>query len=188
MELFINSKKVFMHSAVISTMAIILSGCMSPPPKVYLNQYDPESAKVLINKEGKNIITGNAFMRQVGGGLVTCAGSDVNLFPKTAYAIEYLEEKFENDFLFYGIFSGGKGYKQSGEYLFNPYPILGSKETQCNSQGNFEFTGVGDGEYYIITRVNWSVPGEFGPRQQGGNLVQQMKVSGNETKKVILSQ
>jgi hypothetical protein len=168
-------------------MTIILSGCVTPPPpKVYLNQYDPESAKVLISKEGKNSIAGNAFLRQRGGGLVTCAGSDVNLFPKTAYATEYLEEEFKESYFQYGKFSGGKGYKQTGEYLLNPYSA-NSKNTQCDSQGNFEFTGVGDGEYYVITRVNWSVPGKYGPEMQGGNLVQQVKVTGNETKKVVLS-
>jgi hypothetical protein len=174
----------------VSLVAVMIGGCATytpAPPKVYLNQYDPESAKALISKDGKNSISGNAFLRQKGGGIVTCAGSDVNLFPKTAHSTEYLEEKFKNEYYFYGTFSGGKGYKQSGDYLFNPYSVSGSKETQCDSQGNFEFTGVGDGEYYVITRVNWSVPSKYGPEEQGGNLVQQVKVIGNETKKVVLS-
>ena len=187
MKLLANSKKVFTQGAVVSTMVIMLSGCMPPPPpKVYLNQYDPESAKVLINKEGKNTITGNAFMRQQGGGLVTCAGSDVKLFPKTPYATEYLEEMFKGTYFLDGEFSGDKGYVQSGAYVFNPYPS-NSKETQCDSQGNFEFTGLGDGEYYVITRVNWSVPSQYGLEGQGGNLVKQVKVIGNETKKVVLN-
>ncbi|MGL4711601.1 MAG: hypothetical protein ACRCWP_03290, partial [Shewanella sp.] len=65
---------------------ILLAGCASPTVKLN-TQFDAAEAKKLMEK-GNNAIEGNAFLRQRGGGVVTCSGMTVQLVPATAYATE----------------------------------------------------------------------------------------------------
>lgn len=171
-------------------VGILLTGCMEPytytppPPKVYINQYDPILTKTLNEKVGNGSIQGTAFLRQGGGGVVTCAGNEVILVPKTPYSTEYLEDEFISHRN--GSFdSKGKGYKKTGflGYYYIITPDGEKKSTNCDAQGNFIFDKVGDGEYYVITNVNW----EVGRDTQGGNLSQYVKLLNNESKKIILS-
>ncbi|MDQ6996926.1 MAG: hypothetical protein Q9M82_05625, partial [Mariprofundus sp.] len=57
----------------------------APLKKVQLTQtYNPaDQNKYVVS--GQNTITGQAFLRQQGGGTVTCAGSHVVLFPATPF-------------------------------------------------------------------------------------------------------
>lgn len=175
----------------VTGISLLLTGCFTPytytppPPTVYLNQYDPLLTKALNDKVGNGKVTGSAFLRQGGGGVVTCAGNEVVLFPKTPYATEYLEnELISNSSYFPGWFSNGIGYKKSiGAYVAHPNSEF-EKTTICDAQGNFEFNKIGDGEYYISTVVYW----EVARKSQGGKLVQYVKIQNNETKKVVLSQ
>jgi hypothetical protein len=130
-------------------------------------------------------VKGTAFLRQGGGGVVTCAGNEVILFPKTPYSTEFLEKEFINDSAFFpGWFSNGKGYRKAvSSYVYRPDSEF-QKSTICDAQGNFEFNKIGDGEYYVSTAVYW----EVARKPQGGKLVQYVKIQNNETKKVVISQ
>lgn len=179
-------------SATISlSFVFTLSGCFTPPPppppKVYKNPNDKEAIKMVLNSVGNNNLSGNALIKQQGGGIVTCAGNEVALFPKTDYSKEYLQYEFENEYYSYGYFSNGKGYKKSWNYLKNPYP-KDSKITVCDSQGNFEFQNLIDGTYYVLTVVTWTVPGKYGGSDQGGNMLQEVELKNGTTKKIVLSE
>ena len=47
--------------------------------------FNKEAASI-INQKGKATVSGQACLKQSGGGVVTCAGSEVTLFPVTEYA------------------------------------------------------------------------------------------------------
>jgi len=55
------------------------------------------------------------------------------------------------------------------------------KETICNGQGNFTFTELQPGNYYISTTVQWSVA----KQQQGGNVNKIIKLKSGDNKVVI---
>lgn len=186
-------KNKILSTTLSISLVFTLTGCLftppaPPPPKVYKNPKDTEAIKNLLNTTGKNIVSGNALLKQQGGGIVTCAGNEVALFPKTNYSTEYLQDEFKNDYYSYGSFMGGKGYKESGSYLINPYSN-DSKITICDAQGNFEFQNLADGTYYVITFITWRTVNRYGNLSyQGGNLLQQVELKDGITKKIVLSQ
>jgi hypothetical protein len=63
----------------------LLTGCVKPPPQVEVQaKFDEEEIK-RYGEPGTSGVTGQAFLRKQGGGVVTCAGSDVFLVPATPY-------------------------------------------------------------------------------------------------------
>lgn len=183
-----------LYGSLSLSLAFTLSGCLNtepaytpPAPKVFKNSKDNEAIKVILNKVGSNNVSGNALMRQRGGGIITCAGNQVALFPKTNYSTEYLQNMFSKSKYLYGYFSDGKGYVESSNWVMNPYSS-DSKITICDSQGNFEFQNLADGTYYVVTVITWSVPSRYGSDSQGGNLLQEIELKNNSTKKIILSE
>jgi hypothetical protein len=79
--------KSMVDSQIFARMRVMqrsLVGC-AELTKVPGGSFDPRGA-AHIHQEGNNTITGEAFLRQNGGGVVTCAGYDVRLVPNTPYA------------------------------------------------------------------------------------------------------
>lgn len=126
---------------------------------------------------GTNTITGNAFMRQQGGGVVTCAGFEVSLVPATRYATQRFQILYGND---------QAGSNPGRNIRFDPDPpeyYTLARMTKCDAQGNFRFDEVADGDYLAQTSVGWMVAG----RRQGGNLFQRVHVSGGRTERLVLT-
>ena len=58
---------------------------MPPPPQVEVQaKFDEEEIR-RYSEPGTSGVKGQAFLRQQGGGIVTCAGSEVFLVPATPY-------------------------------------------------------------------------------------------------------
>jgi hypothetical protein len=116
-------------------------------------------------------------MRQQGGGVVTCAGQPAWLIPATNYAIERLGY----------IYGGGEsGANRFQGFLFSPDPSeyrSSMRSTKCDAQGNFAFEEVADGEYFVTTSVQWVV----NYAQQGGNLMQRLRVGNGKIANVVMS-
>ncbi len=174
-----------MKIAVSLALAGLLTACAQPgmtptaPAPIQLGiAFDSAMASALL-ADGVNMVKGSAFMRQQGGGVVTCAGSDVYLVPATPYAkrrITYL----------YGTEGPSGSSSRRGDIRFEPdapnYVTL-VKRTKCDAQGSFAFDRVADGEFYVQTRVTWQVAN----RLQGGNLMHFVKVQGGQVISVVLS-
>jgi hypothetical protein len=159
-------------------IAFCITGCVQPqaPITVTLNStFNEEEAKNLL-KDGTNTIQGNAFMRQLGGGVVTCAGNEVFLTPVTAYATERIVAIYGNSEM---------GFSQR-HIQFIPdikaYKDL-AKKTQCNSQGNFKFDKVTDGTFYVVTSIRWQVANSI----QGGVLMKKVSVKNGEVQDIIMA-
>ncbi len=155
-------------------------GCATMQPYVLTNPFDPIVAKDLLSP-GNNKIYGSALIRQQGGGIVTCAGCDVQLIPVTPYSEQRMMIIYESD---------QKGYKSLSGFVmpikFEPDPWEYYEyrlKTIGEPLGTFEFNEVGNGEYFLVTTITWYA----GHSTQGGNLMQRVKVTGNESIKIILT-
>lgn len=163
------------------SLALVLSGCAAMIGRTVqiTTPFFPEETKAKM-APGTNKVIGSALIRQQGGGVVTCAGIEVVLIPVTAYSTERMQHLYGSDQR--GVNSGGPGSVRGFDQTPAAYLELMHK-TLCDAQGMFEFADVGDGEYFVTTQVSWRV----GYNLQGGNLMQRVKVSGGETKKIVLT-
>src|SRR5687768_12302785 len=111
-----------MKTCVIFFM-FLLTGCVMPPPQVDVQaKFDEEEIK-RYSEPGTSGVKGQAFLRQQGAGVVTCAGSEVFLVPATPY----YRQTFEH-------VRAGKN-PQLGLATIGRY----SKKARCDAQGNFAF-------------------------------------------------
>src|SRR5690606_24754371 len=169
-------------AALVASTALV--GCASMQPQTYIisGEFDEQYARQQI-ADGEGSILGTAFLRQQGGGVVTCAGQDTHLIPITGYATDRLTQIYGSEPLI-----GSTSYRDArtmGPVTFVPdIPAYreSTKVTKCDAQGNFEFANIKDGEYYITTGVVWVV----GARQ-GGALATKVKVHNGKSSKVIMT-
>ena len=143
-----------------------------------------------IHQQGNNTVSGSAFMRQGGGGIVTCAGKAVFLVPEGGHSRERIEKFYEiveehltTYIAAIGISDMAVGYGKrlpppSEEYLA---ATLG---TPCDASGKFSFEGLADGSYFIMVEVLWHV----GNIPQGGLLMTPVTIEGGVHRKVVMSQ
>lgn len=155
----------------------LLAGCATPKPVSLAASFNVQEARELI-KPGVNILSGSALFRQNGGGVVTCAGLPIMLIPKTAYATERVMAIYGNT---------QRGYNPVvNQIKFTPdhpeYQQL-SRQTLCDAQGNFEFSDVADGSFFIVSAIVWQAGGS----PQGGTLMQAVSVRDGDNKQLVLS-
>jgi hypothetical protein len=122
------------------------------------------------NRDGTASLRAQAFLRQRGGGVVTCAGSEVFLMPHAEYFLEltwYLKER------------------RRVEHDEAAKPVLARivRRTQCDAQGNFSFDKLPAGKYIALTEVLWDVAG----RRQGGTVMTAVAIGEGSAASVIIS-
>jgi len=164
-----------------------LTGCAVPKqqPKISLvSVFDKDQAERMM-AEGTNSIKGSSLMRQVNGGVVTCAGRAVALFPATQYAIERMR------FIYGSDTSGTVG---AMSLQTNPEPFTNTdpdyrrmiKTTQCDAQGFFKFEKLSDGEFIVLTTIFW----KSNPNSafyEGGGMMRKIKVQSGEVKEIVIA-
>jgi hypothetical protein len=140
--------------------------------------FNADEARAML-QPGDNTIKGSALIRQLGGQVVTCAGTKVALTPATEYAAERMT-------YLYGVTAAGfRSIREQGAPLPVAEPGYAELEHQsiCDPQGHFEFAGVSDGTYFITLAIVWQTI--QGP--QGGYLMRKVSVSGGQTVSVVLT-
>lgn len=179
-------KAKFVVLAAMASLAACVHQPQVRPPVQIAWEFDQKAAEDQLG-DGSNTLTGSAFMRQQGGGVVTCAGAEVALIPETKYANDRLSKLYGAP-----VFQGSTTVRTAtdailyGEPKFDPDPPAYRnlmRRTTCDAQGNFTFDRVKSGAYYLVTRVLWSV----GHSQQGGFLATMVNVSDGRVTKVIMS-
>ena len=161
----------------------LLAGCAPTPKQINIPyQFDSNQAKKQL-EPGSERLEGNAFLRQVGGGIVNCAGYNVDLYPSSPYTKARIEGMYPlNQWL---------GNRFISADTFNPdYPDFKNikRSTTCDSEGNFVFDSLKTGEYIVVTEVRWSVPSQFGMQQQGGYILKPITVTKGQKNKLVISQ
>ncbi|MGZ9568805.1 hypothetical protein ACVTTK_05500 [Alcaligenes nematophilus] len=165
-----------------------LTGCVTMQPKEMeykiASDFNIEFARNQI-ADGLGEINGTAFLTQKGGGVVTCAGQDVHLFPVTEYASDRVS------YLYGGLPSLNRTVTQNIRNVLNRKPSFVpdppeykeySKVTKCDANGEFQFSQVKDGEYYINTAVYWQAQ-----TYQGGLLLTRAKVEDGKSPRIIMT-
>ena len=147
------------NNFVISTFIILFAwGCATTPavPHTFISKYTPLGADYFADYEsGENAIhtvSGSGFLRQVGGGIVNCAGNPVNAVPKmptSAYESEYnrLNWRVKAATRVDSAFTGDKLRLKNI-----------SRSSYCDVDGKFEITGLTPGKYTVSTEISWVIP------------------------------
>ena len=74
-------------------LAATLAACVTPKPVTISQQFN--AGDVAWSKaKGTNSLSGEAFLRQQGGGVVTCAGAVVVLVPVAPYSTERMMARY----------------------------------------------------------------------------------------------
>jgi hypothetical protein len=152
-------------SAASISLALALSACAATP-HVFTTTYTEETLPQAVNIEGDNTVSGSAFLRQNGGGVVSCAGNPVVLkrrlsFPRSAYALEvnglsrWVRDASDVDPR-HTAFETQLREIESGM----------KRSSACDVDGKFEFANLAPGTYEVCTLVYWTVADAV----QGGNL------------------
>ena len=166
---------------IFSVLALVaLSGCVEKEIKTTV-AFDPKEV-AYINEQGSAKIEGQAFLKQRGGGVVTCAGETATLFPAGEYATQRMTQ-------LYGSREGGRNLFRlalNAAFVSDTadarYRSL-VRETTCDASGNFTFDNVADGEYYVTAAVRWMVGGF----PEGGFISKRIKIADGQSQKVILN-
>lgn len=170
-----------------ATAAFLLAGCVTPgsvQQTIKVNEpFDKVEAAEMIS-QGNGSLSGTAFMRQQGGGVVTCAGNEVRLLPATKYALERMAAIYGNPFVRDEV-KYVNVYSPRLRAVFQPNPAeynQHSRITTCDAQGNFEFQDVKDGRYFVISQVIWKVR-----MDEGGALASLIAVQNGKANRIIMS-
>ena len=136
-----------------------------PPPSVKIQARFDYSEHERFAQRGENGISGIGFLDRETA-TATCAGSRVLLLPGTPYFREMIAH----------IVAGSEP-----EPPDRPFPRLKGmiRRTQCDAQGSFSFSGIPDGEWFILTEVN--------ARTGGGVLIGKLTVGDAEITRVVLT-
>lgn len=163
-------------SAILASAAV----ACAPISVTLATAFDP-AAHAYVSQAGTGRIDGQAFLRQAGGMVVTAAGETVELLPVTPYTTELLTalQTAEQQALLQGTTATiGNRDPRLEQY---------TRRTTADAQGNFSFTGLPPGDYYVHTEVRWLIPGQFGPAPQGGHLFERFTLAAGQSLRVILT-
>lgn len=167
-----SSARIVRVFAVVLGLPLAYAGCATP---LFLRESAPRFVKMQTKfdysehepyaKPGENSIRGQAFLSQQGGGVVTCAGSRVLLLPATSYFREMIRH----------LVAGSEP-----EPPETTYPSLKDmiRKTQCDAQGNFSFSNIPDGAWFVLTETN---------ARHGGVFIREVTLSNRGTIQVALT-
>lgn len=159
-----------MKKLLIAATAALLSGCVSIPKPANLPPF-PQAEYEKLKLDGTEKLTGQAFLKTMGGDVKVAAGSQVVLMPKTSYT----------DFQFatcMGPVRCNKEDMRAAKY---------EKVTIADAQGKFEFDNIAPGEYYVQTSVTWMRPSTYGLVTEGGALMSAASVKPGQNNTVMVT-
>lgn len=177
----LKNKRIALLANVLSMSAVLaLSVACAPNNNSAVNQHRKvinlqytEDMVAPYNISGKGSLNGQAFLRQQGGGVVTCAGEDVRVLPDVAPTREGNRGIAQGDIV---------NYLSDGMRVSVKWPKAFRTGT-CDADGRFSFSGLADGRWSVMTIVQWRV----GYREQGGVLQSFFEVKNGSSIDLILT-
>lgn len=133
---------------------------------------------------GRNTITGQAILRTRGGDVKSCAGLEASLIPYSPYSAERIA-------VTYGAGEEGFGGRERRPFTPDPAAYHNTiRRTICDAQGNFRFSNLPDGRYFVLVEVSWdAVQGGYYPylAQQGGTMMSRVDLRDGEERQLLLT-
>jgi hypothetical protein len=128
-------QSVIRLTATLALSALVLCACESAR-QVPFNEADFKWARA----GGSGVVTGRAYIEMKDKSINTGSGSHVKLLPVNTYTTEIITRKYVH-----------------GVQLAPADPRIQAyvKKVTADNNGNFSFTGVTPGDYYVATRVHW---------------------------------
>ena len=128
--------------------AVLVSGCAhrAPPPSFVPVTEASEAEYLPYSAAGMNVLTGQAFLTQKGGGVVKAAGRTVTLDPAT-------ETTGKNWW-----WQAGRKWATRTVQPNSPTARSLRRTAVADADGKFTFEGLPAGAYYVRTEITWEVP------------------------------
>lgn len=158
------------------SLAMLGVACVPKQPQVNVAAAPFDAKEVaFIHQDGTNAVRGQAFLRQRGGGIVTCAGREVWLVPEGRHARDRIR----------AIYGTTQRIARNVTDLGPADPEYRShtRSTVCDAQGNFAFERLADGRYFVVSTVMW----EVGGARQGGTVMAPVVLGNGEDKRLIIA-
>ncbi len=128
----------------------------------------PEADYAAFAAGGTATISGQAFLRTVGGDVKTGAGSDVTLDPVTDYSRVWWD-------------NFGSWWSKKKEIPPDQRFRSARRFTQADAEGKFQFTGLAPGRYFLRSVVVWS-------GNQGGLVTKEVLIVADQPNAVLLTE
>lgn len=171
---------------VLVLLGVVSADCVTHRRIQPTIMFRPDEAAHVFNA-GASEITGQAFIRQRGGGIVTCAGYEVRLVPLSKYAVEAFKATYGEVLTDIVIF---RSFDWAGNLPGFEHPLEYSRYQRvstCDAEGRFTFNGVPKGAYFVESIIRWDIPGQYIDNIQGGGLATQLYVDGIHNQDLILT-
>lgn len=154
-------------------VALVAVACASAAPPRERKAVFNEAEYSTYDRPGTAVLRGQAFMRTRGGDVKTAAGSQVFLNPWTSYSAEWFAATLE------GVAMAPPDGRAARF----------SRVVQADADGRFEFTGLPDGVFLVLTTVRWeAATGYHGALQpQGAAVGAKVSLTPGESRSVILT-
>lgn len=162
----------FSLKATALTLAMsMMAGCISQPASQPRPPF-PVAEYSALPTSGTGIVDGQVFMKTVGGDVKYGAGSQVVLNPITSYSEHWYHTIYEIH-----------APIQDGD----PRQAAYIRTTRADGSGNFQFTEVPPGRYFLSSEVRWQIPNQWGLSNQGGQMTDRISVTNGKSTKVMLT-
>ena len=128
-------RRSFHHLTCLAFAACALSSCVVTQ-KVPFNEADFQRS----HGAGSGVVTGHAYIEMKDKSINVGSQSEVILYPVNPYTTEIITREYVH-----------------GENLAPPDSRISRyiSTTSADDNGNFVFTGVAPGDYYVASRVHW---------------------------------
>lgn len=167
------------------TLTAALAACAAPKPRTLVDLPPfPAAEYASLQQSGSASVTGQVFMKTAGGTVQLGAGNAVILEPATSYSSAYYaaygnrDPEPPRDFY---------GQVEPLQPSFDPRRDQYVRQTTADAQGNFQFSGLPAGRYYVSSKVVWLAPVGGGAWQQGGTVTQEISVADGQGVRVMLT-
>ena len=160
---------------ILSTVILIvlLTSCVTVPTIIEVPIEYRESDHASYRASGSGKVSGQVFLRTQGGDVKVGAGSDVGLMPATNYFEQY----------YIAVMKEVSNVEQ-----IDPRASGIAHKTKADATGNFEFSNLAEGQYFVVSEVYWKYVSRYGARTTGSTVGQRISVRNGETTKVVLTE
>lgn len=152
--------------------SICAAAAVAGEPLKLDSTFNVEEVK-FVKQSGTSTVTGTAFLKLANGTFKDCAGFSVELLPVAAYSKERIVKTYGND--------------QQGQILMEQNPPKFTHDApeyhemlikgECDRRGEFSFSQVPAGDYFVIAFIIWEETSGSTSRQTGGGVMKRIHVA-----------